>query len=248
MRSFVALSFESSNSNNSGVLSINLSLIHISLAWVANAMAKLPTVLLTILIIVIATFFTAGKTDKIKTVIKRQIPDKYKSVSGQMYRTFGKTVWKMIKSYVILFFITFIELTIGLLVLGIDYFWIIALLIAIVDILPVVGTGTVLIPWGILELVLGDTAIGIGILVLYIIITVVRNIIEPKLVSKQIGLPPILTLLGMYVGLKLFGILGLFLVPLLMILVKTANDIGAIHIWKYDSDEQEDPCGEGTKE
>lgn len=219
-----------------------------ALAWVANTMAKLPTLLLTILIIVIATFFTAGKTDKMKAMIKRQIPEKYQSVSGQMYRTFGSTVWKMLKSYVLIFIITFIELTVGLFIIGIDYFWIIALLTAIVDILPVVGTGTILIPWGILEIILGDTAVGIGILVLYIIITVIRNIIEPKLVSKQIGLPPILTLLGMYVGLKLFGILGLFLIPLLMILIKTANDIGAIHIWKDEQgDAEKSECEETEK-
>ena len=96
----------------------------------------------------------------------------------------------------------------------------IAFLIAVLDILPVLGTGTVLLPWAVIAFAGGNARMGIGVMGLYLIITVVRNIVEPKLVGKQMGLSPVVMLPCMILGLHFFGILGLFGVPLLASFLK----------------------------
>jgi predicted PurR-regulated permease PerM len=112
------------------------------------------------------------------------------------------------------------------------YIVIISLLTAIIDIIPVFGTGSVLIPWAIISFITGNYAQGIGLLVLYAVITVIRQVLEPKLVAGQLGLPPFLTLMAMYIGSQLFGVLGIFLLPLSIITIKALNDEGIIHLYK----------------
>ena len=110
--------------------------------------------------------------------------------------------------------ITFVELSVGLTLIGVNRAILVALLIAIFDILPVLGTGGIMIPWVILSALGGDLPHAFALLVLYVIITVIRNIIEPRIVGAQIGLHPVLTLMSMFVGNHLFGIVGLFGLPI----------------------------------
>ena len=88
---------------------------------------------------------------------------------------------------------------------------------AIVDLLPVLGTGTVLLPWGIILLISSDSFSGFGMIALYVVITLVRNFAEPKIIGSQIGINPLFTLLAMFAGLKLFGFVGLILLPITLI-------------------------------
>ena len=94
-----------------------------------------------------------------------------------------------------------------------------------------------LIPWGIISLLRGNIGLGIGLLILYVIITVLRQYIEPKLVAGQLGLPPAATLVAMYLGLKIFGIPGIFMLPLIITVLKVLNDDGVIHLWKANTAE-----------
>lgn len=112
------------------------------------------------------------------------------------------TMGKCILSYCLIFGITFAELTAGLFLLGIKNAFAIAFIIAVLDILPVLGTGTVLIPWAVLAFASGRISTGVGVFGLYLVITVVRNLIEPKLVGKQMGLSPVIMLPCMLIGLK----------------------------------------------
>ena len=127
------------------------------------------------------------------------------------------SVFKLIKGYGILMLMTFLELLAGFLILRVKYALLLSLLIAVIDILPVLGTGTVLIPWGIAGLILKNTALGIGILVLYAVITVIRNFAEPKIIGKQIGINPLFTLLSMFIGIKLLGFAGVIIFPTALI-------------------------------
>lgn len=129
------------------------------------------------------------------------------------------SVFKFAKGYLIILGITFTELFLGFTVLKIKYALLLAAVIAVIDILPVLGTGTVLIPWAAAEFILANTAKGAGLAVLYLIITAVRNFAEPKIIGKQIGIKPLFTLLAMFVGIKLFGIAGIFILPITLIVV-----------------------------
>ena len=136
---------------------------------------------------------------------------------------FAKYILPVLFPFIIaclILFMTFMELFIGLKILKVPYAGIIAFVIAILDILPVLGTGGVLIPWSIVSLILGDFITAAGIIILYIVITVIRNIVEPRLIGKQMGLHPVVTLAAMLVGLNLFGIVGLFGFPILFSFLK----------------------------
>ena len=112
------------------------------------------------------------------------------------------------------------------------YVFIIAIAIAIFDILPVAGSGGILIPWALVSLITGDVGEAIGLIVIYVVISAIRQYIEPKIVGDSLGVNPIITLAGLYFGLKLFGFMGMFIVPLLIMVLKAFNDTGRIHLWK----------------
>jgi len=116
------------------------------------------------------------------------------------------------------------ELTLGFLLLRVEYPFLLALLAAALDILPVFGVGTVLLPWALFCLLTGGILRGVGILVLYAVITVVRQIAEPHFVGKSIGLHPILMLIAFYVGIRLFGVAGILLGPLCAFVIKAIFD------------------------
>ena len=144
-------------------------------------------------------------------------------------------------SYFLILGITFSELLIGLAILRVNRFVLIAFLIAVLDIFPVLGTGAVLVPWAIIAFIQGRIGFGIGLLVLYALITVIRQIIEPKIVGKHVGMHPIITLACMFIGTSLFGGYGLFGLPILVAIVLELNSSGAIHIFKLNKTDNPNP-------
>ena len=199
---------------------------------VSGMAAGIPGFFMKLLITVIATVFMELEFPQIRAFLKRQIPAEYQRAfrDGKNYVT--GTMGKCIISYCLIFGITFAELVTGLFLLGIKNAFAIAFIIAVLDILPVLGTGTVLIPWAVLAFASGRISTGVGVFGLYFVITVVRNLIEPKLVGKQMGLSPVIMLPCMLIGLKFFGIIGLFVVPLLVSFLKQLNDRGIIKIFR----------------
>ena len=130
--------------------------------------------------------------------------------------------------------LTFVELSIAFLIFDIQPSIPLALMISLVDILPILGIGTIMIPWGIICLLTGDITLASIIFSIYAVITVIRQIVEPKIVGKNIGLPPIITLPAMFIGMSLFGIKGLFISPMIVTIVYDLNKNGLIKLWnKY---------------
>ena len=118
--------------------------------------------------------------------------------------------------------ITFVELSLGFLLIGQKNAILLGAIICVIDVLPVLGTGAVVIPWALISLFTGNIWKAIGLILIYIIITIVRNFLEPKVIGNQVGLHPLITLLSMFCGLKLLGIIGLFGFPLTLIVI---NDL-----------------------
>ena len=226
----------------------NLSWITGPLSGVISTAKQLPSVFIAVLISIIACCFMTSEFDGIKRFIKNQFPESRRADLSRAKTLLTSSLWKMAKAYVLIMFVTFIEVAVGLTVLKIlklyqsSYIVMVAAGTAIVDILPVFGTGTVMIPWAAYSLITGDIGFGIGLIVIYIVISVVRQIIEPKLVAGQLGLSPIVTIIALYLGLKVFGVLGMFVTPILVIMLKLLNDEGIIHLWKPlpKSDENDD--------
>lgn len=199
---------------------------------VTKLISNFPLYLISVIFTIVLSVFISVEYNNITTFIKRQLPEKFNSTFEEARVFLTGTLWKMIKSYIIIMFITFLEILTGLSLLKVNYALPIAAIIAVLDIMPVVGTGGIIIPWAIIELILKNYTLGIGLLLLYLTVTVIRNIIEPRIVGHQIGLHPIITITVMYAGLRLFGFFGLLVAPIIAILVKYLNDTGKIHLFK----------------
>lgn len=220
-----------------GADSFDLSLITTPLGGIISTAKHIPAVLTAALISIIACFFVTCDYDSLTSLIKNNISEEHEATLIKVKKLFGDIIGKMIKSYATIIFVTFCEITIGLNVLKLigvyDGGYIIAISIctALLDILPVFGTGTVLVPWAVINFFNGNIGLGIGLLVIYGLITVIRQILEPRLVAMNVGLPPIATLAGMYLGLQLFGVVGLFALPITFVMLKVLNEEGIIHLW-----------------
>lgn len=216
----------------------DFSMLSSPLGAVWGTAKQIPMFAVGFLVCIVSCCFMTADYHNLRDGILRQLkPEKQNAVMRTKQVTFS-TLGKMGKAYSIIIGVTFTEMVIGLLLLKLfgiytgGYIFAIAFVTAVVDILPVLGTGTILVPWAIWSFCTGNVAMGIGLLVVYAVIGVVRQIIEPKLVAAQLGLPPYLTLAAMYIGTQLFGFLGLFLLPMTLMLVKVLNDDGIVHIFK----------------
>ena len=170
--------------------------------------------------------------------IQLQLPESKKNVLVEIKQVFSHTILKMIRAYLLIMFITFCELSIGFTIMSVagimsnSYIYLIALAICVFDILPVAGSGGILIPWAAISAIMGNVPQAIGLMVIYVVISVIRQYIEPKIVGDTLGVNPLITLAGLYFGLKLFGVLGMFIVPISLMTIKAFNDTGRIHLWK----------------
>lgn len=197
----------------------------------------IPSLLISIIVSIIAACFVAADYNSLKAFVILQFKGEKRLILSRTKAIFKDSVLKLLKAYAIIIFITFCEMALGLKILSWlniykgSYIVFIAMITAVVDIMPVLGTGTIIIPWAIYSFIMGASPMGIGLLVLYAFITVARQFIEPKLVAGQLGLPPFVTIMGMYIGLKLFSVIGMLIVPLVIILLELLNDEGIIHLW-----------------
>jgi len=187
---------------------------------IVGGIAKgMPAAVVTIIITLVASVFIAKDYNTFLEFTKSILDENHIIFLGNMKEMLYKNVIKILRGYLTLMFITFIELSVCLLFLRVDYAIAVAALISLVDILPVLGTGSVMIPWAIIKILSGDINFAVSLIVIYVIITIVRNILEPKIIGKQMGLHPLVTLIAMFLGLKIFGIIGMFILPILLIIL-----------------------------
>lgn len=194
--------------------------------------SKLPGALLDIIVTIVSACFLSGDYPLIRGFFMRQLPEKYQLWAMDIKNFFFTTVARLIRAYLTLMAITFVELAVWLTALRVPHSIMIAAIISVVDILPVLGTGTVVIPWAVIELVVGKVNFGLLLILMYATILIVRNVLEPKIVGYHIGLYPLVTLISMFVGLKSLGASGMILFPIIVIIIKHMQDTGKIHLWK----------------
>ncbi len=192
----------------------------------------LPTLLIKFIFTIVSSFFFTIDYYKITRFIVRQFKPEHQKVILNLKDNVIGSLGNFIKAYTAIISITFAELSIGFWILGIPSPFLFGLLVAIIDIMPILGTGAVLLPWSVIAFIIGNTKIGMGMLILYVVITVVRQILEPKIVGQQIGLYPIVTLILMYVGAQLMGVLGLLILPIMATILIKLNKEGSIHLFK----------------
>ena len=140
---------------------------------------------------------------------------------SQMIKDTGKGLKGYLKSQLILMGITFVILIIGLMVLKVPYFILIAIAISIVDVLPILGSGIIIVPWSIISFILGSSYLGKGLAIIYIILIITRQVLEPKIMGKEIGVRPLYTFLATIIGSLILGPIGLIIGPLIAVAVSS---------------------------
>ena len=189
-------------------------------SFASNLFRALPAIALFILVTIIATFYFSLDLKAVHGYLSSLLPPSLSQKIPQLKARVKRFTAKYLRAYLFLMFLTFCELFAGFSILGTTYSFLPALAISAVDIFPVLGVGTILVPWSVVELLSKDFRMGFGLLIMWIVITVVRQIVEPRIVGGSLGLHPILTLVGMYVGFRLFGIGGMLLSPAVLLAVK----------------------------
>ena len=170
---------------------------------------------------ILSSFMISARIPKLRTWLAMRLPESWKEKYLPRLRRVRKTLGSWLKAQGKLAAVTYGIVAAGLLLLRVRYGPLWAVLIALVDAVPVLGTGTVLVPWAIVSLLQGQTVRGFGLLAIYVAAMVTRTVLEPKLVGKQLGLDPLVTLLFLYVGYRLWGILGMILAPMLAAAAKS---------------------------
>lgn len=189
-------------------------------SWAGSFIKSLPGAVFFLVVSIVSMFYITFDYTKITDFFKRILPDKWMSGIVSLKTNFLSAIAGYCKAYMLLMFVTFTELFAGFLILDINYSLILALLISVLDLLPVIGAGSFLIPWSAVMFITGNVRMGWGLLIIFGIMYVVRQIAEPRIVGNCIGVHPLATLFSVYAGFKLFGLVGMIAGPVIALTIK----------------------------
>lgn len=204
-----------------------------------GVISGVPNGLFFVIIMLISTFFMTKDNAKIRGFVKAQVPNHVLMKIGMLRCGLRSALGGYVKTQLILMTYTFSICLIGLSIIRVEYTLLIALGIAVFDAIPMFGSGAILIPWGIYNLILGNLPVGIGLLCIYGLIIFVRQVMEPKVLSNQIGVYALVTVMAMYIGFRLLGVLGIIIGPVTVVMFQTLQRIGIIPAFKpYEEEER----------
>ncbi len=188
--------------------------------FVTRLLRKIPDFSLFLLTAVLSGFMLAAKLPQLRNLWQQKLPQVWQNrahtVADRLKATLGGWAQAQLK----LMGLCALVLTAGFLILGVNYPLLFGLVIALVDALPALGTGLILVPWGLLSFLQGNSFLGVGLLLLFVAASLLRTAMEPRLLGRQIGLDPLLTLLSLYAGYRFVGLLGMILFPIGAIMIK----------------------------
>lgn len=190
-----------------------------ALQMASGLVTRLPDSALGVGTWLLASFMVSAKLPKIRLWIESHLPEKWATTYLPMVRRMKTSVFGWLKAQLKLIAVTFSVLTVGFWLLRITHGPVLAVLISLLDALPVLGTGTILVPWSIVSFLQGQRLQALGLLGLYAAAMLIRTALEPRLVGKQLGLDPLITLMALYAGYRLWGIAGMILAPMLAVAV-----------------------------
>ncbi len=190
-------------------------------AWLlglaGSILAHVPDSALGLGTAILSAFLISAKLPQIRKWLLRRIPRQQLRSALESARRMRKVLGRWLLAQGKLMSITFAIVAAGLTLLRIPSGMLWAVLVALVDALPILGTGTVLVPWSVVCFLQGDTPRALGILGIYITAALIRSMLEPKLLGKHLGLDPLVTLIALYIGYRLWGVGGMILAPLLTV-------------------------------
>lgn len=193
---------------------------------------KVPNALMITIISIISCYLMLIDKENIQKFIIKQLPKKYSDKFNIVKSGIGDAVFGYIRAQLIIMCLIATVCFIGLLILKAPYALFIAVVIGIIDALPVFGSGFILWPWALYNVIIGNYGLSIGLIIIYIVILFTRQFIEPKILGKQIGIHPLATLMSIYVGLQLFGVFGFIIGPVIMVVIKALQNENILPKWR----------------
>lgn len=190
------------------------------LTFLSGVVGALPRSLLFLSVCAIASLYFSFDLERVHAMFSRCLPPLVKTALFRLKSGFLSVLLRYARSYLILMGITFVIVLVGFLLLGVRYSFLAALVVAILDMLPVIGVGTVLLPWSLAAFLSGASARGVGLLLLFVFHELIRQLVEPKIVGRHLGIHPLATLLFLYGGYALFGVLGILMLPIFTVLYR----------------------------
>lgn len=199
--------------------------------YLINTITSIPKMTVFLIVTLLSTYFISSDRREIRGFFYKQLPDSWSKNLSEIKSDTFTALFGYVKALFILVVFTFAEVSIGLFILRLDYALLMGLIVAISDIIPIVGTGLIMVPWITWFVITGNNEMALGLSIIYILGIIIRQVMEPKVVGNQIGLHPLVTLIAMYIGLEIFGVLGMVIGPVSIIILKNLQRSGAIKIW-----------------
>lgn len=194
----------------------------------------LPNFLSVSFFILLGTFFISKDWYKLQRRYQKILPDKFQNKIHSIIKTFKHTLLRYFKAQLILTLISTTLIFIGLLVINVEYSFTLALLIGIVDFIPYLGTGLFFIPWIVFQFLNGNFDLTIQLSVIYMIVIIQRQLMEPKLLASHIGVNPLWMLITAFASYQLIGLFGVFVAPVIVMFMQTLSQTGILYyLWHY---------------
>ena len=190
---------------------------------VLAAFTSLPVFVVVSLISLVSTFFIARDKDLILDTLMNFVPPHFRGQVGHTRKLVATDLLGFVKGRLLMLIISTVIAGVGLFLLGTRYWLLIAILIGILDNIPVVGPGIMITPWVAVNVIMGSTDRAVYLTILYLVIFAVRQLSEPKIMGDSVGIHPLLMLMAIYGGIVFFGVWGIFVGPLIAILIRAAT-------------------------
>ncbi len=198
---------------------------------VAETIKRLPGIIFSVVTSLVSACFLAFEYDNFILFVKRQLSKNTTSKIIRVKRTVNESLLGFFKGYLIIMLFTLLFMVVGLKILSITNAFAIAIIIALIDVFPVFGTGIIMLPWAVYQILNNSLYIGIGLIVLYVVYSVLRYFLEPRIIGKKVGVNPLISLLAMFLGLKIFGVIGLILAPITVSVLMVLHKNKVIKLW-----------------
>ncbi|MFC2948633.1 sporulation integral membrane protein YtvI [Virgibacillus sediminis] len=197
-------------------------------------LALLPNSITTFLFTVLATFFLSNDWQRIKTFMTNHLPSRLHHNTNEVIWHLKKALTGYVRAQLILMLTTFLIVFTGLAILQVKHFLTISLIAVALDLLPYIGTGVIFLPWIFYLFLTGEHSLTVGLCMLYMLIIIVRQVIEPKVLSGSIGLNPLAALIALFAGIKLWGAAGVLIAPLALLIASAVHQAGITHkLWSF---------------
>jgi sporulation integral membrane protein YtvI len=193
---------------------------------------KTPTLVFLLLTFALALFYMTADWPEIRVFLQRQVPAPMRERARMMKQDVGRALRQWAAAQLKLMGITFMELSLAFFFLRVEYSMLLAAAVSLVDALPLLGTGTVLLPWALGSLLLGETRRAVFLAVTWALVSLVRSLLEPRFIGSRSGLHPAATLFALFCGARLAGVWGMLLFPPGLLVLKQLNDRQWIRLWR----------------